>query len=110
MPTPITLLSLAGLSLLGSLDSSPLIFQQLQFLAGCATVDMKIQTSVISMEMQISDINRSFCLFFFKHHIIPQRYYHLDRASISIHLKVRNLGFYGELLKNFTALSDLHEQ
>jgi hypothetical protein len=52
-------LALAGLSLLGSLDSSPLIFQQLQFLAGCATVDMKMQTSVISMEMQISDFNIS---------------------------------------------------
>jgi hypothetical protein len=52
----------------------------------------------------------SFCLFFFKYHIIPQKYYHLDRASISIHLKVRNLGFYGELLRNFTALSDLREQ
>jgi hypothetical protein len=57
VPTPITLLSLAGLPLLGSLDGSQLIFQQLQFLASCATVDMKMQTSVISMEMQISDIN-----------------------------------------------------
>jgi hypothetical protein len=57
VPTPITLLSLAGLSLLGSLDGSQLIFQQLQFLASCATVDMKMQTSIISMEMQISDIN-----------------------------------------------------
>jgi hypothetical protein len=50
-------LSLAGLPLLGSLDGSQLIFQQLQFLASCATVDMKMQTSVISMEMQISDLN-----------------------------------------------------
>jgi hypothetical protein len=58
VPSPITLLSLAGLLLLGSLDCRPLIFQQLQFLAGCATVDMKMQTSVISMEMQISDINK----------------------------------------------------
>jgi hypothetical protein len=32
-------------------------FQQLQFLVGCATVDMKMQTLVISMEMQIPDIN-----------------------------------------------------
>jgi hypothetical protein len=59
VPTPITLLSLAGLPLLGSLDGSQLIFQQLQFLASCVTVDMKMQTSVISMEMQISDINKS---------------------------------------------------
>ena len=58
MPTPITLLSLAGLPLLGSLDGSQLIFQQLQFLASCATIDMNMQTSVISMKMQISDINR----------------------------------------------------
>uniref|UniRef100_A0A2N9ERL6 Reverse transcriptase n=1 Tax=Fagus sylvatica TaxID=28930 RepID=A0A2N9ERL6_FAGSY len=46
-----------GLPLLGSLDGSQLILQQLQFLASCATVDMKMRTSVISMEMQISDIN-----------------------------------------------------
>jgi hypothetical protein len=57
VPTPITLLSLTGLPLLGSLDRSQLIFQQLQFLASCVTVDMKMQTSVISMEMQISAIN-----------------------------------------------------
>jgi hypothetical protein len=53
-------LSLAGLPLLGSLDGSQLIFQQLQFLASCVTVDMKTQTSVISMEMQISDLNRKY--------------------------------------------------
>uniref|UniRef100_A0A2N9H5N8 Uncharacterized protein n=1 Tax=Fagus sylvatica TaxID=28930 RepID=A0A2N9H5N8_FAGSY len=57
VPTPITLLSLAGLLLLGSLDCSPMIFQQHHFLAGCATVDMKMQTPIIPMEMQFSDIN-----------------------------------------------------
>jgi hypothetical protein len=56
VPSPITLLSLAGLPLLGSLDDSPLIFQQHHFLAGCATVDMKMQTPIISMEMQFPDI------------------------------------------------------
>uniref|UniRef100_A0A2N9H429 Reverse transcriptase domain-containing protein n=1 Tax=Fagus sylvatica TaxID=28930 RepID=A0A2N9H429_FAGSY len=46
----------SGLPLLGSLDGSPLIFQQHHFLAGCATVDMKMQTPIISMEMQFPDI------------------------------------------------------
>uniref|UniRef100_A0A2N9G7A4 Uncharacterized protein n=1 Tax=Fagus sylvatica TaxID=28930 RepID=A0A2N9G7A4_FAGSY len=46
-----------GLPFLGSTDCRPVTFQQLQFLVGCATVDMKMQTLVISLEMQIPDIN-----------------------------------------------------
>jgi hypothetical protein len=56
-PIPISFYSFAGLPFLGSTDCRPMIFQQHQFLVGCATVDMKMQTSVISMEMQIPDIN-----------------------------------------------------
>ena len=57
MPIPTNLFAFAGLPPLRSTDYSPPIFQQHQFLAGCATVDMTMQTPVISMEMQIPDIN-----------------------------------------------------
>jgi hypothetical protein len=56
-PIPISFHSFAGLPFLGSTDCRPVTFQQLQFLVGCATVDMKMQTLVISLEMQIPDIN-----------------------------------------------------
>jgi hypothetical protein len=71
----------------------------------------KAQAFSLSLEThRFQQLKGSFCLFFFKYHIIPQKYYHLDRASISIYLKVRNLGFYGELLRNFTVLSTMCEQ
>ena len=57
VPIPTSCYSFAGLPFLGSKEGRLLIFQQLQFLASCATVDMKMQTLVISMEMQISVIN-----------------------------------------------------
>uniref|UniRef100_A0A2N9HUE2 Integrase catalytic domain-containing protein n=1 Tax=Fagus sylvatica TaxID=28930 RepID=A0A2N9HUE2_FAGSY len=57
VPIPTSCYSFAGLPFLGTKEGRLLIFQQYQFLAGCATVDMKMQTSIISMEMQISDIN-----------------------------------------------------
>ena len=57
VPIPINFFALAGLPPLGSTDCSPPIFQQHQFLAGCAAVDMKMQTPVISVKMQIPDIN-----------------------------------------------------
>uniref|UniRef100_A0A2N9F125 Integrase catalytic domain-containing protein n=1 Tax=Fagus sylvatica TaxID=28930 RepID=A0A2N9F125_FAGSY len=57
VPIPTSCYSFAGLPFLGTKEGRLLIFQQYHFLAGCATVDMKMQTSVISMEMQISDIN-----------------------------------------------------
>jgi hypothetical protein len=62
-PIPISFHSFAGLPFLGSTDCRPMTFQQLQFLVGYATVDMKMQTLVISMEMQIPDINTSFNIF-----------------------------------------------
>jgi hypothetical protein len=59
VPIPTSCYSFADLPFLGSKEGRLLIFQQLQFLAGCATVDMKMQTSVISMEMQISDYQQN---------------------------------------------------
>ena len=59
VPIPTSCYSFAGFPFLGSKEGRLLIFQQLQFLASYATVDMKMQTLVISMEMQISDINKS---------------------------------------------------
>jgi hypothetical protein len=60
VPISISFYSFAGLPFLDSTNCRPLIFQQHQFLAGCATVDMKMQTSVISMDMQIPDINKKY--------------------------------------------------
>jgi hypothetical protein len=57
VPIPTSCYSFAGLPFLGTKEGRLLIFQQYQFLAGCATVNMKMQTSIISMEMQISDLN-----------------------------------------------------
>jgi hypothetical protein len=45
VPIPTSCYSFTGLPLLGSKEGRLLIFQRHQFLAGCATVDMKMQNS-----------------------------------------------------------------